>query len=183
MPDLIGTKTLYLGFCGIIDAAGVGRIAAAFNQAVNDQFDCVHLTFSSPGGAAADGVFLYNHIRSLPIRTVIHNSGTVASVATTIYAAADFRTACDASIFMIHPVQAQANGAHHSLQSVLDSALAEEDRIDAILKERSAIPQDVLERRRSVDVFFTAKNALEYGLVHEIGDFTLPAGNKVFHLG
>lgn len=182
MPDLAGTKTLYLGFCGIIDSGGVGKIAGAFNQAVNDQFDCVHLTFSSPGGAASDGVFLYNHIRSLPIHTIIHNSGTIASVATTIYAAADHRSACASSVFMIHPVQAQANGAHYSLRSVLDSALAEEDRIDAILKERAAIPQDVLDMRRSIEVFFTADKALNYGLVHEIGDFTLPAGNKVFHL-
>ena len=84
MPDLIGDKTLYVGFCGLIDSVGVGKIAGAFNQAVNDQFDAVHLTFTSPGGAASDGVFLYHHIRSLPLQTTIHNTGMVASVATTI---------------------------------------------------------------------------------------------------
>ena len=60
MPDLIGDKTLYVGFCGLIDSVGVGKIAGAFNQAVNDQFDAVHLTFTSPGGAASDGVFFVN---------------------------------------------------------------------------------------------------------------------------
>ena len=182
MPDLIGTKTMYLGFCGLIDSAGVGKIAGAFNQAVNDQFDAVHLTFTSHGGAASEGVFLYYHIRGLPIQTVIHNSGMVASVATTIYAAADHRTACKDAIFQIHPVQVQANGAHASVRSTLDMALAEEARIDGILSERTAIPEEVLSERRSGDIFFTADKALEYGLVHEIGPFTLPAGNQIFHL-
>lgn len=175
-------RTLYLGFCGVIDATGVGKIAGAFNQAVNDLYDEVHLTFSSPGGVAADGVFLYHHIRSLPIRTVIHNTGMVASVATTIFAAGDVRRACEHSIFMIHPVQTQANGAHTSIQSTLDMALAEEARIDQILSERTNIPQDVLSQRRSVDIIFAADKAHEYGLVHEIGAFALPPGNKVFHL-
>jgi ATP-dependent protease ClpP protease subunit len=175
-------KTLYLGFCGVIDSAGVGKIAGAFNQAVNDGYGAVHLTFSSPGGVAADGVFLYHHIRSLPIQTIIHNTGMVASAATTIFAAADVRRACEHSIFMIHPVQSQANGAHASLQSTLDMALAEEARIDQILTERTAIPQLVLDQRRSVDIFFAAEKALEYGLIHEVCTFVLPAGNKIFHL-
>jgi ATP-dependent protease ClpP protease subunit len=176
------SRTLYLGFCGVIDAAGVAKIAGAFNQGVNDGYEAVHLTFSSPGGMAADGVFLYHHIRSLPIQTIIHNTGMVASVATTIFAAADVRRACDNSIFMIHPVQAQANGAHASLQSSLDMALAEEARIDQILTERTNIPKSVLDQRRSLEIFFPANKALEYGLVHDIGAFTLPPGNKVFHL-
>lgn len=182
MPDVADEKIMYLGFCGIIDAVSVGKIAGAFNQAVNDRFDTVHLTFTSPGGGASDGVFLYNHIRSLPIRTIIHNAGLVASVATTIYAAADHRTSCKHSIFMIHPVQTQANGAHASLKSSLDMAIAEEDRIDAILNERCSIPENVLSDRRSIDIFFASDKALEYGLVHEVCDFTLPPGNQVFHL-
>ncbi len=182
MADLVGPKTLYLGFCGIIDSTAVGKIAGAFNQAVNDQFDAVHLTFTSPGGNASDGVFLYYHIRSLPVDSTIHNSGMVASVATTIYAAANKRTACRDAIFQIHPVQVQANGAHSSVRSTLDMALAEEARIDGILSERTAIPQVILDDRRSVDIFFTTDKALEYGLVHEIGSFTLPPGNQIFHL-
>jgi ATP-dependent protease ClpP protease subunit len=182
MADLAGKKTLYIGFCGMIDSASVAKIAGAFNQAVNDQFDAVHMTFTSPGGNASDGVFLYYHIRSLTLETIIHNSGMVASVATTIYAAADRRTACKDAIFQIHPVQVQAAGGHSSVRSTLDMALAEEARIDGILKERTAIPEEVLSNRRSLDIFFTADKALEYGLVHDIGAFALPAGNKVFHL-
>ena len=182
MPDLIGEKTLYLGFCGAIDSDAVSKIAGTFNQAVNDQYDAIHMTLSSPGGAASDGVYLYYHIKSLPIRVTMHNQGMIASVATTIYAAADKRTACADSIFMIHPVSMQANGYHASLKSAMDLTEIEEARIDAILAERAEIPDDVLQARRSRDIFFSAEKALEYGLVTDLGEFILPPGNQVFHL-
>lgn len=182
MPDLIGDKTLYIGYCGLIDSMAVTKIAGAFNQAVNDRFDAVHLNLSSHGGAASDGVYLHYHIRSLPIRTTIHNQGMIASVATTIFAAAERRTACQDSIFQIHPVVMEANGYHASLKSAMDLTEAEEARIDAILAERTVIPEDVLSNRRSRDIFFAADKALEYGLVHEIGTFTLPPGSNIFQL-
>jgi hypothetical protein len=58
MPDLAGKKLAYFGFTGVIEPQGVGRIAAAFNSAVNNGFDEIHLTFSSIGGYVADGIFL-----------------------------------------------------------------------------------------------------------------------------
>ena len=184
MADLAGIKTLYIGFCGLIDSDGVGRIAGTLNQAVNDYYDAVHMTFTSPGGYVSDGIYLYHHIRSLPLSVSIHNMGMVGSIATTIYAAADRRVASSNSMFMIHPVQNTANGnlAHENLESLLHSARADEERIDSILRERAAIPDGVLARRRSVDIFFTAQEALEFGLVHEISDFVLPPGNQIFHL-
>lgn len=182
MADLIGPKTLYVGFCGPIDTNGVGRIAAALNEAVNQQFDAVHMTFTSNGGFVSDGIYLYNHIRSLPLEVTIHNMGMVASIAASIFVAAQRRTACANSMFMIHPVQTQANGAHAALQSTLESAIADEERIDAILKERTTIPDAVLTQRRNVDLFFATDKALEFGLVHEITDFSLPAGNQIFNI-
>ncbi|MEN9874998.1 MAG: hypothetical protein RL186_1895, partial [Pseudomonadota bacterium] len=97
-------------------------------------------------------------------------------------AAATYRTAEQGSIFMIHPVQASANGAHATMMSTMDMILAEEARIDAILRERASIPEHILANRRHVEVFFTAQQALEYGLVHDICSFTLPPGNQIFHL-
>ena len=67
MPDLAGMKVAYLGFCGLIDSNGATRLATTINTAVNEGYDSVHLCFSSPGGYVGDGIFLYHHIRSLPI--------------------------------------------------------------------------------------------------------------------
>jgi ATP-dependent protease ClpP protease subunit len=184
MPDLAGQKTLYVGFCGVIDSEGVSRIASTLNGAVNEQFDCVYLCFNSLGGYVGDGIYLYHHIRGLPLNVLIHNTGTVASIATTIFVAAAHRICSSNSVFMIHPVAAPAGGnmAAEPLQAALDAALADEARLENILRERTTIAECILARRRTTDVYLTAEQALENGLAHEIREFSLPTGNKIFHI-
>jgi ATP-dependent Clp protease, protease subunit len=185
MPDLAGQKIAYLGYCGVIDSAGVTRIAQAINSAVNQQYDCVHLCFSSIGGYVGDGIFLYNHLRSLPLAVTMHNIGTVASVATTLFVAAERRICSPNGIFMIHPVavgtQMQALSSA-PLVTALQAALADEERTDAILRDRTKLPEDVLGARRQSDIYITAKQALEYDLVHEVAEFSLPPGNQIFQI-
>src|SRR6476661_7287331 len=103
MPDLVGRKIAYLGYTGQVDSSGVSRIASALNKAVNDRFDEVQLCFSSLGGFVADGIYLYNHIRSLPVRMVAHNVGSVSSIAVAVFLAAEERYCSSHAMFMIHP--------------------------------------------------------------------------------
>jgi ATP-dependent Clp protease, protease subunit len=184
MPDLAWSKIAYLGYTGLIDSAGASRIAAMLNSAVNDEYDCAYLCFSSSGGYIADGIFLYHHLRSLPIQVTIHNTGTVASIATTLFVAGQRRLCAPHSIFMMHPVTVGAGGnmASEPLQAALDAALKDETRTEAILRERTRIPADLLAARRTKDIYLTAEKALEYGLVDEICEFTLPPGNKIFQI-
>ena len=78
----------YFGFTGPIEPGGVGRLAGALNSAVNGGVETVHLAFSSNGGYVADGVYLYNHVRALPLHLVIYNTGSVASIAVSVFRAA-----------------------------------------------------------------------------------------------
>lgn len=184
MPDLAGVKIAYLGYCGLIDSAGVTRIAAMVNTAVNEQFDSVHLCFSSPGGYVGDGIYLYHHLKSLPIPITMHNTGTVASVATTLFVAGTHRVCCPHSTFMMHPVAMPANGnmASELLLAALDAAQRDEARTESILRERTTIPAETLSLRRTHDIYITPEQALAFGLVHEVAEFTLPPGNKIFQI-
>jgi ATP-dependent Clp protease protease subunit len=184
MPDLAGPKIAYLGYCGLIDSAGVTRIAGAINTAVNGQYDSVYLCLSSNGGYVGDGIYLYHHLRSLPIPVTVHNTGTVASIAATLFVAGQRRLCAPHSIFMVHPVTVGGNGSMASapLQAALDAALRDETRTESILRERTRIPEDILAARRTRDVYITAQEALQWGLVDEIGEFTLPTGNQVFQI-
>jgi len=185
MPHLAGAKVAYFGYTGLIDSAGATRIAGAVNQAVNGQFDGVYLCFSSLRGYVADGIFLYHHLRALPIQVTMHNTGTVASIATTLFVAGQRRICAPQSIFMMHPVTVgggNAGMASTPLKAALDSALRDEARTDSILRERTSLPKRLLTIRRSRDIYLTAEEALNYGLVHEIADFTLPPGNQIFQI-
>lgn len=179
------TKTAYYGFTGVIEPSTATRIATAFNHAVNQRCDEIHLCLSSVGGYVADGLYLYNHIRGLPVQVTINNIGTVMSIATAIYASADVRHCSEHGVFMIHPTQIpglQPNIQAEQLQSALTAALADDQRTEDILRERTDIPDATLTDRRFKDVYITADKAVEFGLAHKVVEFTLPKGNEIIQI-
>ena len=184
MPDLAVKKTAYYGFTGVIEPGSVTRIASAFNFAVNNGYDEIYLCFSSTGGFVADGIYLYNHIRSLPIKVTIHNIGTVASIATATYVAASVRPCSEHGVFMMHPTEMpqQNNMRPETLQSLLDAALADDKRTENILRQRTSIPAETLAARRFREVHITPQEAVEFGLSDAVRDFALPKGNEILQI-
>lgn len=184
MADLAGKKVAYLGFSGPIDDEGTRKLCSALNAAVNNQYDEVYLTFNTVGGYVAHGFYIYNHIRSLPISITIHNTGTVASVGATLFVAAHRRLCAPTGVFMMHPVALGSNGQlmAESLQATLQALLRDEERTELVLKERTSLSDDLLYKRRFTEVYLSAQEALNFGLVEEVCAFALPAGNEVIHL-
>lgn len=184
MADLAGRKVAYYGFTGMIEPQNAAKIAAAINYAVNSNFDEVYLCFSSLGGYVADGIFLYNHIRSMPIAVTIHNTGSVSSIAVAIFVGAETRFCSPHAMFMIHPTAFPTGEDMTSIraQAVLDAALADDLRTENILRERADIPDELLTARRSRDVHISPQHALDYGLVHGVREFALPRGNQIIQI-
>ena len=177
-------KIAYYGFTGPIESASVTRIASALNLAVNKGFDEIYLCLSSIGGYVADGIYLYNHIRGLPIKTTIHNTGTVASIATAVYVAAEHRCSSPHGMFLIHPTEMPSHVSMRAeqLTSSLRAALADDKRTEDILRQRASIPEDVLAARRYNEVHITPEQALKFGLVHAIRDFSLPGESEILQI-
>ena len=184
MPDLAGKKMAYYGFTGVIEPGSATRIAAALNFAVNNGYDEIYLCFSSTGGYVADGIYLYNHIISLPANVTIHNTGTVSSIATAIYVAANERKCSAHGMFMMHPTEMpqQNNMRSETLQSLLDAALADDQRTENILRQRTSIPDEILADRRTKEVNITPEKAVEFGLAHAVCDFSLPRGHEIIQI-
>lgn len=182
--DLAGAKPYYFGFTGMIEPSSVSRICAALNTAFNDAATEIHLAFNSSGGLVADGIYLYNHIRALPVKTIIYNTGTVASIAAAIYVAATERYCSAHSIFMIHPTAFPqlAEASAEKLRAFYGSALADDERTDAILRERTRLTDDLLNARRFSDVWIQPGVAVEQGIAHELREFTVPQGFQVFQI-
>lgn len=185
MPDLTGQPNRrFVGFTGVLDDQAASRIAATLNIAANEGVEELHLAMSSPGGAVHNGIYVYNHIRALPLRVIAYNTGTVASIATAVFVAADERHCSTHGVFMIHPTSfsPQAGMTATLLQTTLDGALADDERTDAILRERASIPDHILAARRTRDVYITAADAVTYGLANSVREFQLPPGHAVFQI-
>ena len=185
MPDLAGNKIAFFGYSGYIDSPGVAKIAAALNTAVNASYDEVYLCLSSPGGWVGDGVYLYNHIRALPLKITIHNTGSIASIATAVFVGAAERFCSTHAIFMIHPTTIgpfQEGLTSQRLSASLKAALADDLRTENILRERTTLPKSILSARRVKDVHISPTEALKFGLVHDVRDFALPKGNEIIQI-
>ena len=132
----------------------------------------------------SDGVFLYNHIRGLPINVTTHNIGSVASVATAVFVGADERYCSKHANFMIHPTTMPNQEALSAerLQSSLDAALSEDQRTEDILRDRTSMPDSVLRARRLKDIHISPEEAVEFGLVSEIKEFSLPGGHEILQI-
>lgn len=185
MPDLAGSKVAYFGFTGPIEPQNVTKLCAALNHAVNNHYDRVELCFSSGGGYVSDGIYLYNHIKSLPIPVEITNTGTVASIAVAAFVAGEKRYCSAHAMFMIHPTSlygGQDGMTSERLQASLNAALADDLRTENILRERTSLPGDMLAARRLKDVYITPNDALQFGLVHGVREFTLPRGNEIIQI-
>ena len=174
----------YFGFTGPIEPGGVSRLAGALNSAVNSGVGTVHLAFSSNGGYVSDGVYLYNHIRALPLHLVIYNTGSVGSIAVSVFLAAEERYSSIHAMFMIHPTtMGHSEGmSARRLQSTLDAALADDDRTDNILRERSRIPGSVLLSRRHSEIHISPDQAVSYGLIGAVREFSLPKGEQIVQI-
>jgi ATP-dependent protease ClpP protease subunit len=183
--DLTGKNFVYYGFTGVVDSTSVTRLCQALNVAANNKADGVYLCLSSLGGFVADGVYLYNHIRGLPIEVIMHATGTVASIAATIFVAASIRYCSANAMFMMHPttVGPFAEGIPAGrLQSALDSAIADDERTERILRERTFLTDDVLQAKRVKEVHLSPQEALKFGLVHEVREFILPRGVQLVQI-
>ena len=74
------------------------------------------------------------------------------------------------------------DGTAERLQSTLDAALADDERTESILRERTRFPDDFLDARRTRDVHITPDIALAHGLVDGIAEFALPKGNQIIQI-
>jgi ATP-dependent Clp protease protease subunit len=169
----------------MIDDDGATRFAAALNMAVNEGMEEVHISMSSLGGYVHSGIYIYNHMRSLPIKVVAYNSGTVASIAAAVFVGAAERYCSQHGVFMIHPTAFPPQSTAMTatlLQSFLEGALADDARTEAILRECANVPDVVLADRRSRDVYIKAAEAVSYGLAHGVREFSLPEGHQMLQI-
>lgn len=184
MPDLAGVKPFYTGYAGPIDSSGVTRIASTLNAAVNGGCDEIHFAFSSPGGNVADGIYLYNHLRALPVAIHAYNTGSVSSIGVAVFLGAEHRYCSIHGMFMIHPTSffGLPECSADRLSAFHNAALADDERTNSILRDRTRLTNQFLDARRSFDVHITPNVALEHEVIHAIKEFVVPAGIAVVQI-
>jgi len=173
--------TSYINFTGQIKEDIANKFMAACAAVVaTDHPDCLYFLFSSPGGDVNAGVAIYNYLRALPVaRLVMHNIGSIDSVANVIFHAADERYAAPHSTFHFHGVAmnlaANAHSLNHSQIRELQSQIgALETKIANILASRCQLTvaelQDFFLHGESVDTTFASQK----GVIQSVSQPIIP---------
>ena len=175
---------LYATLAGRVDDAMVQRIFTQMASAVSSGVQNLHLLIQSTGGVINDGLALYNYLRKLPISITTYNTGTVQSIAVSMFLAAEKRKASQAATFMIHKATFYAASPTTCVQlsAASQSLMVDDDRIERILKQYIRMPEEKWEVHRFIDLFITADEALAFNLIDEIADFAPPAGATLINI-
>jgi ATP-dependent Clp protease, protease subunit len=175
-------STAYIGLFGSIDDDQVRECIDLIANQLPEDTDTLYILFSTTGGDVSAGFVLYNYLRALPLKVIMHNVGSVDSIGNVIFMAAEERYVSANGTFLIHRVKGTTNNDNAEVSYIhekLSTITTEEKKIKAVFMERSRMPSDEFEARFSKGELQDADYAIKHGLAQEIRELKLPPHTKI----
>jgi len=171
-------NTIYINYTGEISSEKMNKLMAVVTEAkATYSPDTFYFLFSSYGGSVDAGIHFYNFLKSLPQKIIMHNIGSIDSIANVVFLSGDERYATEHSSFHLHGVTWTLQAASYTrlqlreFQSGLEQA---ERKIAGIYMAHSnLLEEDILglfTQGESKDSHF----ALEKGFITSICDANIP---------
>jgi ATP-dependent Clp protease protease subunit len=174
-------KEVYATLARPIDGPGIHHAFNFYASMQRKGVSIVHLLIQSDGGFVRDGIALHGYLKNLPIQTNTYNLGNVASIAVAVFLAGQVRRAAKNSAFMIHKA---TNSFQFPMKAdfIRERAVVLERDDQAIETTHTSIPDSDWVKYPTVDLTFGAQEAKEFGLIHEIADFTPPRDCELYNI-
>jgi len=136
----------------------------------------IYLYINSPGGSVYAGLAIYDtmsHLRA-PVSTFC--VGMAASMAAVLIAAGESgkRSALPNSRLMIHQPSGGARGTAADIEIAANEVLDIRRRLNRILAKHTGQPLEKIAEDVDRDRFMSPEEALEYGLIDEVLEGTVP---------
>lgn len=174
----------YVVFHAGIDGNTSQQLISTCTQLVNNGYEELYILISTPGGNVMSGMTIYNVLRGLPCKIIMHNVGNIDSIGNAIFLAGEERYASKHSTFMFHGVGIPVNAVleEKGVRETLDAVLSNQKRIGDIVRERTRINEDevreLFREARTKD----ADPALSAGIIMEIAEVSVPKGAPIVSL-
>lgn len=176
----------YIKFSSPINQQTSQNLMHFLGEQVNKGEKEFYFLISSTGGNVNDGIVLYNFIRALPAKVIMHNIGVIDSIANVIFLSADERYCSPNSSFLFHGVGFNIMQPQRLEEKELREKLVmierDQKNIAGIISERTKLKEDEI-----MDMFFRAKTktpdeAKEAGIVKEIKLANIPEKSLIVSL-
>ena len=144
---------------------------AKFNPSnIDIEMPHIQILLSTYGGTAYDGISLYDAIKNSKTEVDITCFGKIMSMGIVLLLASKTRKAYRNTTFMIHEGSSGAIGKISDMEDSVDEAKRLNDIYFDIIESEAKIPKAKLDeiRKARKDWYFTAEEALKYGLITEI---------------
>jgi len=180
-------KVTYINFLDSIDVPKVKALMALCTQVLTQHKpDVLYFLFSSQGGQVNAGITLYHFLKGLPVKIVMHNTGSIDSIATVIFLAGEERYAAYGTSFHFHGVGQQINGQtrlNASALSEMHSRLREDEKkIAALVSRSTSLSQANLKKLFAQGEAKNLDFALEKGIIHEVRDVSIPRNAQLLSI-
>ena len=168
---LMADRIIFLGTAIDSDVANIVTSQLMYLNSVDSESD-IKLFINSPGGSCADGLAIYDVMEWVNCDVATYNMGLSASMGSILSSSGTKgkRYALPHSKVLIHqPMGGVPGGTQES-----DFAIAYEqiknikDTLYKILSENTGQPYERILKDADRDCWFTAQQALEYGLIDEV---------------
>jgi ATP-dependent protease ClpP protease subunit len=179
MSDIV-----YFTFHDVIDAPSVNRVIDMTNRALAEykpQRLCYLI--SSGGGSVDSGVTLYNYLRALPQTIIMHNVGSVDSIANAVFLAGRERYATPASAFLLHGVMwnfhEKSTLSYPQMQEIMSRFDAAEQLVARIIGEHTKLTAEEVRALFMRGEAKTPQYAKDKGIIHDIREAKIEPGSPV----
>lgn len=144
------------------------RLQNTKNILGSDYNPTIHLKLRSDGGGLFEGLAVLDRIRTLKSNLYTYVEGGAASAATLISVSGKRRFIGKNSLMLIHQLSATNYGNFQQLEDHQENYRRLMNIIKSVYKQYTKIPMKVLDEILKRDLWLTADQCLEYGMVDEI---------------
>lgn len=130
----------------------------------------IRVRINSPGGDVFAAQAIYNLLKAHPAQVTVYIDGLAASAASVVAMAGDTIIMPGNAMMMIHNPWIFVGGDADALRSMADVLDQVRETLIAVYQDKTDMERDTLIDLLKEETWFTATEALEYGLVDEIAE-------------
>jgi ATP-dependent Clp endopeptidase proteolytic subunit ClpP len=128
----------------------------------------IHLHMRTNGGEIYAALSTLDKLSTLKAKVYTYVDGCVASAGTLISIAGDKRFMGKHATVLIHQLSGEMYGKFSEMEDVMENSTALMKYLKNIYKEYTKIPMKKLDELMKRDIYLTASECLEYGIIDQI---------------
>lgn len=144
-------------------------IVEALNS-LPDEVDDIYVHINSYGGEVAEGIAIYNALKSNEAKVTTICEGFACSIASVIFMAGDVRMMREASLLMLHNASMSAHGDSQTMRKAAEDleTITELSKTAYLSHATEALTREKLTEVMDAETWVSPETALEWGLATEV---------------